>query len=536
MDLTTNQTIAGIKTFTSGTLDNQVIMNHASPKTNNYMLFNLASSTQWALGIQSDAISPRYDFTLWKDNTTPIFTVNYNTPSLSMEGYKIISLANPTNAQDAMSKNYADATYQLISNMSLYATLAGTQTFTGAKTFSNTLTMSGATIAMGANKITGLADPTLAQDASTKNYTDTGLALCSKLANTQTFTGANKFTEASSFGRIQLQRGASASYSIVQMLNESGSNIWDMGMDTTTNSNQFYLYGYGGATRYMTITTTGNANFRGNVCIGTTTPTYALEITKAGVSTLFGVGYAYGFAGGVSSFGITDNINVKSTASMWCITMFCTSDRRIKEKIYEINDDEALKVIRKLKPVGYEYKDKRSRKSGIEYGFIAQDVKEVMPNAVSIEKDYIPDIYDLGDYIITSNNQTLITLRTKLITDFKVGTKLKILDLKENEIICEILTINNYNSFIIDKNFNEIVADYELTEDDIKNNIRKNTVFIYGSYVEDLHVLDKNSIFSVSIGALQEIDRRQRKHNKQIEKLETQYNELMQILKNKNIL
>jgi hypothetical protein len=227
---------------------------------------------------------------------------------------------------------------------------------------------------------------------------------------------------------------------------------------------------------------------------------------------------------------------MRSTAGIWAIVFYATSDRRIKDKIYEINDDEALKVIRKLKPVGYEYKDKINRRSGIEYGFISQDVKEVMPNAVREEKDYIPDIYDLGDYIITSNNQTLITLRTKLITDFKVGTKLKILDLKEQEILCEILTINNYNSFIIDKNFDEIVSPYELSEDDKKNNIKLNSVFVYGSYVEDLNVLDKNSIFSVSVGALQEIDRRQRKHNKQIEKLETQYNELMQILKIKNIL
>jgi len=73
--------------------------------------------------------------------------------NLAMGTNKITGLGDPTLAQDAATKNYTD------SQTSLKLSKAGD-------------TMSG-NLAMGANKITGLADPTLAQDAATKNYVDT---------------------------------------------------------------------------------------------------------------------------------------------------------------------------------------------------------------------------------------------------------------------------------------------------------------------------------------------------------------------------
>jgi hypothetical protein len=74
------------------------------------------------------------------------------TTALDMSSLKITSLADPTAAQDAATKAYADA--QVATKLSL----------TGGS-------MTGA-IAMDTNKITGLGDPTLAQDAATKNYVD----------------------------------------------------------------------------------------------------------------------------------------------------------------------------------------------------------------------------------------------------------------------------------------------------------------------------------------------------------------------------
>ena len=74
------------------------------------------------------------------------------TGAIAMGTSKITGLGDPTNAQDAATKTYVDTADALKLPL------------TGG-------TMSGA-VAMGTNKITGLGDPTLAQDAATKTYVD----------------------------------------------------------------------------------------------------------------------------------------------------------------------------------------------------------------------------------------------------------------------------------------------------------------------------------------------------------------------------
>ena len=72
--------------------------------------------------------------------------------AIAMGTAKITGMGNPTNAQDAATKTYTDT-----ADAARLALAGGT--------------MSGA-IAMGTSKITGMGDPTLAQDAATKNYVD----------------------------------------------------------------------------------------------------------------------------------------------------------------------------------------------------------------------------------------------------------------------------------------------------------------------------------------------------------------------------
>jgi len=83
---------------------------------------------------------------------TSTFTAITMSGAIAMGAAKITGLGDPTSAQDAATKTYTD------NALALRLALTGG-------------TMSGA-IAMGTAKITGLGEPTLAQDAATKNYVD----------------------------------------------------------------------------------------------------------------------------------------------------------------------------------------------------------------------------------------------------------------------------------------------------------------------------------------------------------------------------
>jgi 6-phosphogluconolactonase (cycloisomerase 2 family) len=85
------------------------------------------------------------------------------TGAIAMGTSKITGLGDPTAAQDAATKAYVDT-----QDATKLALAGGT--------------MSGA-IAMGTNKITGVGDPTLAQDAATKAYTDSILGSATSAAD-----------------------------------------------------------------------------------------------------------------------------------------------------------------------------------------------------------------------------------------------------------------------------------------------------------------------------------------------------------------
>ena len=119
------------------------------------------------------------------------------TGSVSLNSQKITNLATPTSNTDASTKAYVDTS---ISNLidgapstldtlnEIAAALADTANFSDTVVLKSGSTMTGA-LAMGTNKITGLGDPTNAQDAATKNYIDTAVLAPSNLTGPITSVG-----------------------------------------------------------------------------------------------------------------------------------------------------------------------------------------------------------------------------------------------------------------------------------------------------------------------------------------------------------
>jgi hypothetical protein len=149
--------------------------------------------------------------------------------------------------------------------------------------------------------------------------------------------------------------------------------------------------------------------------------------------------YRYGF-GSAGTYTTTSwNVVTKHNGAIWTTNyLVSTSDRDIKKDIEELNDDECLQKILLLKPSKYRYIDEtKNITSNKTYGYIAQQVAEVLPEAVRYQAEYIPNamiMVDINEGIFTigdnrSDTYTFIP---------NVGLKIKLYDEENNEIYAKL--------------------------------------------------------------------------------------------------
>jgi hypothetical protein len=179
---------------------------------------------------------------------------------------------------------------------------------------------------------------------------------------------------------------------------------------------------YGGSViRFLTNTITNASNpvermritSGGSVCIGlTSSGSNVFAVSPNGtISSLY-----VNSSGGVGSYSFGTG-TIYSNAGILSNTP--PSDERLKENITNISW--GLSDILKLRPVSYHWKDDKVNQ-GVQFGFIAQEVQDVMPEAI---KEFGEDVKYLGlekDAIyatlvkaIQEQNQTIQELSNRLI-------------------------------------------------------------------------------------------------------------------------
>ena len=225
----------------------------------------------------------------------------------------------------------------------------------------------------------------------------------------------------------------------------------------------------------------------GNIGIGTNNPGFRLEVSGTTNAGSFNAYYLN--VGGVGTFGGPwSGTCAKFNGDVWSTgNIFASSDIRIKEDIQDIIDDIALQSILSIEPKTYKYVDKLQKGDKKVYGFIAQQIKDVIPEAITIENSYIPNIYLVADY--NSNVITLSSQPTKVV--IKVDDKIKCYDKDNKEILVEVIEV------IDDLTFRIKDIEYSDTE-----------IFVYGTFVDDFHTLNKDYIFTLNVCATQELYRR----------------------------
>jgi hypothetical protein len=298
----------------------------------------------------------------------------------------------------------------------------------------------------------------------------------------------------------------------------TNDNYLDVG--TEVGNNEHFVYGYG--LKKLTLGTNGQARMviasNGKVGIGTTSPSYALHVASY-TDGSYPIFRAFSLNGAGASnepantFSTGDGISIYASQRIFAREFDAYSDSRIKTNIVDIDDEKALSILRKIQPKTYDYVDKLQRGNANVIGFIAQEIKKIIPKAVTISKDYIPNFMTLCQMSITDASNILlvsspIDLSWNPLHDQSgnafldasgnessdaSGNKVfnvKFYDQSNNEIICKTTDVLDKRSFLVESS--------SLTSGDY---------FLYGQEVDDFHNLNKDSIFTVVTAAVQDIDR-----------------------------
>ena len=279
----------------------------------------------------------------------------------------------------------------------------------------------------------------------------------------------------------------------------------------------------------------------GRIGIGTTAPGYPLHIRNGAnkyvqfgahyyISSIgnYSVGTQYdwntGFINIYTGLYVQDG-GIYTDWGINALNLYAFSDKRIKTNIVDIDDNNALSILRQIQPKTYDYVDKLKRGNANVIGFIAQEVKAILPNAVSITKDYIPNFMTVCQVSATDvSNIVLVNSPIDLSwnplhdqsgnafvdadgnacsdADGNKVFNVKLYDQSNNENTCKTTSILDKRSFLMDVTGSKMV--------DASGNLvleADGGYFLHGQEVDDFHNLDKHAIFTVVTAAVQDMDR-----------------------------
>jgi len=251
----------------------------------------------------------------------------------------------------------------------------------------------------------------------------------------------------------------------------------------------------------------------GNVGISTTSPTQAKLVVIGSASSYLTYGYlnVYGSTGQASG---TVSYSIYANQRIACAEFNAFSDSRIKKNVVDINDSSALDKIRLLEPKIYNYIDEKQKGTSNVYGFIAQEVANVLPYAVTVGEGDIPNILTNSNVSVTSDSNVLELRLDTTVEGLTLSNTSNINITTDNDqyLTLPVLSFSGSNVITIQNSdkFSNVTGAY-----------------IHGERIQDFNNLNKDAIWAVSTAALQEVDRQLQAEKTKVSTLETQVADLL---------
>jgi len=178
-------------------------------------------------------------------------------------------------------------------------------------------------------------------------------------------------------------------------------------------------------------------------------------------------------------------------------------------------------MILAIEPKTYKYIDENRGKSRV-YGFIAQQIRSVIPEATELQTDFIPNIMKTA---VCDENKVYLDLTGYddiPLNDDKRRVNIILGDGRgENYKIIEV----NENYFVVDKSIY-----YETTDNGKTIQHPLTEVFVSGWEVNNFHKLKKDYIFTLNVRATQELHRRIKSQDERIRELEAKMVDILKYL------
>jgi len=268
--------------------------------------------------------------------------------------------------------------------------------------------------------------------------------------------------------------------------------------------------------------TGGYTYFSGNVGIGTATTTYPLYVN--GIGNITGGLVANGstslvasatgkvtLAGSNPSNQLTYSSASVNNPSVSIFTngsintsgnLYLVSDRRIKTNIQPIQD--VLHIIQSLSFVSYDHIDARVQNCSV--GLIAQQIKAILPDTITLISDFIPNVFQTPTF---QRMESVVELTFLKPVDIVIGDTIKCIITNSNGNTTEHITQLSYLSDDTTQIRVEVWDDFDSTKQ----------VLVYGKLINDFHHIDKQMIGLLGVAGIQQLDTLIQTQQKTIEQL-----------------